>query len=86
MPVTFGDDAFDHRKIFQPEFFMPTLIISGLAQAFAQNPRSSKPITDPKTLMRFHGLVSEEACADIFDEPELNALGLSGGRLRFAFH
>jgi hypothetical protein len=62
---------------------MPTLIISGPAQAFAKNPRSSKPITDRKTLLRFHGLVSEEACADIFDEPHLKKLGLSGGQLRF---
>jgi hypothetical protein len=62
---------------------MPTLIISGAAQAFAKNPRGSNPITDRQTLARFHGLVSEEACADIFDEPDLNRLGLSGGRLRF---
>jgi hypothetical protein len=62
---------------------MPTLIISGPAQAFAKNPRATKPITDRKTLIRFHGLVSEEACADIFDEPRLKKLGLSGGRLRF---
>jgi TPR repeat protein len=62
---------------------MPTIIISGPAEAFAENPRDSKPITDPKTLARFHGLASEQACADIFDEPPLNTLGLSGGRLRF---
>jgi hypothetical protein len=62
---------------------MPTLIISGPAQAFAKNPRASKPITDRKTLARFHGLASEEACADIFDDPDLSSLGLSGGRLRF---
>ncbi|MCE9562740.1 MAG: sel1 repeat family protein [Planctomycetes bacterium] len=64
---------------------MPTLIISGPAQAFAKNPRASKPITDRKTLTRFHGLVSEEACADIFDESRLTKLKLSGGRLRFVF-
>jgi hypothetical protein len=64
---------------------MPTLIISGPAEAFALNPRSEEPITDRKTLMRFHGLVSEEECADIFDEPELTALGISGGHLRFLF-
>ena len=64
---------------------MPTLIISGPATAFAKNPRASKPITDRKTLTRFHGLASEEACADIFNEPRLNKLKLSGGRLRFAF-
>jgi len=62
---------------------MPTLIISGPAQAFAKNPRASKPITDRKTLVRFHGLVSDETCADIFDEPRLKKLKLSGGRLRF---
>jgi TPR repeat protein len=62
---------------------MPTIVISGPAQAFANNPRATKPITDRKTLTRFHGLVSEEACADLFDEPPLNSLGLSGGRLRF---
>jgi hypothetical protein len=64
---------------------MPTLIISGPAQAFAKNPRGSKPITDRETLARFHGLASEQACADIFDDPALNKLGLSGGRLRFVF-
>jgi len=62
---------------------MPTIIISGPAQAFAENPRDSEPITDRKTLARFHGLASEQACADIFDEPPLNKIGLSGGRLRF---
>jgi TPR repeat protein len=62
---------------------MPTIIISGPAQAFAENPRASEPITDRKTLARFHGLASEQACADIFDEPPLNTIGLSGGRLRF---
>jgi TPR repeat protein len=62
---------------------MPTITISGAAQAFAENPRASKPITDRKTLARFHGLVSEQACADIFEDPSLNKLGLSGGRLRF---
>jgi hypothetical protein len=61
---------------------MPTLTVSGPAQAFAKNPRSSKPITDRKTLLRFHGLASEQACADIFDDPSLKKLRLSGGRLR----
>lgn len=64
---------------------MPTLVISGRAQAFAKNPRSSKPITDRKTLVRFHGLASEQACADIFDDQAISKLGLSGGRLRFIF-
>lgn len=63
---------------------MPTLTVSGPAQAFAKNPRGSTPITDRKTLLRFHGLVSEQACADIVDDPPLKKLGLSGGRLRFA--
>jgi hypothetical protein len=63
---------------------MPMLIISGPAQAFAKDPRRSKPITDRKSLVRFHGLVSAEACADIFgDEQGLLDLGLSGGQLRF---
>jgi hypothetical protein len=62
---------------------MPTITISGPAQAFAGNPRASEPITDRRTLLRFHGLVSKESCADIFDDPLLNNLGLSGGRLRF---
>lgn len=62
---------------------MPTIIISGPAQAFAKNPRASKPITNRKTLARFHGLASEEGCADLFDEPPLKNLGLAGGRLRF---
>lgn len=62
---------------------MPTITLSGPAQAFAKNPRASKPITDRKTLARFHGLASEQACADIFDDPPLKKLCLSGGRLRF---
>lgn len=62
---------------------MPTLTISGPAQAFAGNPRNSEPITDRNILARFHGLVSAQACADIFDEPPLTDLGLTGGRLRF---
>ena len=62
---------------------MAMLIISGPAHAFAKNPRSSKPINDRITLARFHGLASEEGCADIFDDKDLNKLGLSGGRLRF---
>jgi TPR repeat protein len=62
---------------------MPTVIISGPAQAFAANPRARKPITDRQTLARFHGLASDEACAELLDEPPLNRIGLSGGRLRF---
>lgn len=62
---------------------MAMLIISGPAHAYAKNPRSSKPITDRKALARFHGLASEEGCADIFDDEDLNNLRLSGGRLRF---
>ena len=62
---------------------MPTIIISGPALAFAKNPPDSEPITDRKTLARFHGLASKQACADIFDKPPLNKLGLSGGHLRF---
>jgi len=64
-------------------FTMPTLTISGPAQAFADNPRAARPITDRKTLARFHGLASEQACANVFDDPALDKLGLSGGRLRF---
>ncbi|MEZ6143610.1 MAG: tetratricopeptide repeat protein [Zavarzinella sp.] len=64
---------------------MPTVTISGPAQAFARNPRASKPISDPKTLMRFHGLVSEQSCADIFEDRVLAKLGLSGGQLRIVF-
>lgn len=62
---------------------MPTVTISGTAQAFAKNPRAAKPITDRKTLVRFHGLVSEEACADLIGDPALKKLRLAGGRLRF---
>lgn len=63
---------------------MPTIVISGPAQAFAGNPRSSKAIKDPRALMRFHGLASDEECAEYLDEP-LSEIGLSGGRLRFVF-
>ncbi len=62
---------------------MPTIVIFGPAQAFADNPRASRPIMDRKTLARFHGLASEQACADLFDEPPLSKIGFSGGRLRF---
>src|SRR5688572_29312788 len=62
---------------------MPPIIISGPAQAFAKNPRGRDPITDRETLARFHGLASEQACADLFDDPPLSKIGLSGGRLRF---
>jgi hypothetical protein len=64
---------------------MPTLLIWGQAQALAGDPRSSKPLTDRKTLLQFHGLASEEACADLFHDSALNKLGLTGGRLRFVF-
>ena len=62
---------------------MPTIAISGPANAFAKNPRSADPITDAKVLARFHGLVSKQTCADTFDEAPLKDLGISGGRLRF---
>ncbi len=64
---------------------MPTVIISGPAQAFANDPRGSEPITDPKALVRFHGLASEEECVDAFDDRTWRKLGVSGGRLRFVF-
>jgi|GEM_PF-6033353 len=60
---------------------MPTIVISGLAHAFAENPRARKPISDRTTLARFHGLASEQSCVDAFDEP-LSELNLSGGQLR----
>jgi hypothetical protein len=66
---------------------MPMLIISGPAQAFAKDPRGSKPITDRISLVRFHGLVSAEACADIFGEERgLIDLGLSGGQIGSSAH
>jgi len=71
-----------HKRALNP---MPTLTISGPALAVAKNPRATKPITDRKTLIRFHGLVSEEACADVFEDPRLNKLKLSGEHLRFVF-
>lgn len=61
---------------------MPTIMVSGPAHAFAENPRSREPITDRKTLARFHGLASERTCVDVFDEPPLSELVLSGGQLR----
>jgi hypothetical protein len=61
---------------------MPTIIISGPAQAFAENPSASEPITDRKTLARFHGLGSEQT-PEFFDDPLVNNLGVSGGCLRF---
>src|SRR5438034_1306301 len=68
---------------YQQRFIMPTILISGPAHAFAGNPRGTDPVTDRKTLARFHGLVSEEACADLLDAPSLNEIGITGGRLRF---
>lgn len=65
---------------------MPTIIISGPAEAFSQAPQGFDPVEDRKTLVRFHGLASQEACADILDEPPLRKLGLSGGQLRFALN
>jgi hypothetical protein len=62
---------------------MPRVLISGPAHAYARNPRASDPITDRKTLARFHGLTSKQSCAETFDEPPLTELGLSGGQLRF---
>lgn len=62
---------------------MPTLTISGPARAFAEDPHGSKPITDHATLLRFHGLVSDDACADLFEDAGLEELGLSDGFLRF---
>jgi TPR repeat protein len=62
---------------------MPRVLISAPAQAYAENPRARDPITDRKTLARLHGLASEQACAETFDEPPLSELGISGGRLRF---
>jgi TPR repeat protein len=63
---------------------MPTIIISGPAQGFAGDP-NGEPIKDPKILARFHGLVSDDECADLLDEPPLSEIGLTGGRLRFVF-
>jgi hypothetical protein len=62
---------------------VPLIVISGPAQAFADNPRSRTPIEDRKTLARLHGLVSRYTCVETFDEPPLNGLGLTGGHLRF---
>jgi hypothetical protein len=61
---------------------MPRVVISGPAEAFADDPRSRDPIKDQKTLGAFRGLTSEQACADSFTDP-LSKLGISGGRLWF---
>jgi hypothetical protein len=75
--------SFVITDLYLMRLIMAMLIISGPAHAYAKNPRSSKPITDRKALARFHGLASEEGCAEIFDDEDLNNLRLSGGRLRF---
>lgn len=62
---------------------MPTIVISGPAEAFAGSPRGTKPLTDRQMLAQFHGLVSEEACADTFTDPPLSHIGITGGQLRF---
>jgi hypothetical protein len=60
---------------------MPTLLISGPAAAFAENPRARAPIGDRRTLARLHGLRTEDNLADDLDEPPLGGLGVAGGRL-----
>jgi hypothetical protein len=62
---------------------MPTVVISGPAQAFAGSPRRSDPITDRRTLAQFHGLVSQQDCIETFYDSPLSAIGLTGGHLRF---
>jgi hypothetical protein len=64
---------------------MSTIVISGAANVFAKSPRATDPIADGNMLARFHGLCSEQACAETFDELPLMNLGISGGRLRFLF-
>lgn len=61
---------------------MPAIVITGPAVAYAQNPRSREPITDRRTLARFHGLRTEENLAEYLDPP-LSELGISGGHICF---
>jgi hypothetical protein len=62
---------------------MPTIIISGHAEAYQGDPRGKQSITSRKTLALLHGLVSARGCAEAFDETPLSKIGLTGGRLRF---
>jgi hypothetical protein len=62
---------------------MPKIVVSGVAHAFAGDPRSAEPLTDNERLTFLHGMYSNEVCSDYFDEPPLSELGIRGGRLRF---
>jgi len=63
---------------------MKQLVISGVAQAVADDPRSRTPVSDPEVLKQLDGASASESCCEYLSE-ELEALGLSGGRLRLAY-
>jgi hypothetical protein len=62
---------------------MPKLVISGVAHAFADDPRASEPLTDQEAIAFLHGMYSDQLCSDYLDEPPLREIGIRGGRLRF---
>lgn len=62
---------------------MPKIVISGVAHAYIDDPRSDEPLCDNDVFALLHGLCSSDECSNYFDEPLLAKLGVSGGRLRF---
>jgi hypothetical protein len=62
---------------------MPQIVISGVAHAFADDPRTNEPLTDGESLAILHGMYSDEVCSEFLDEPPLSEIGIGGGRLRF---
>lgn len=64
---------------------MPIIKISGAAQLFAESPASYEPVTDAALLQQAHGYYSQDTCSEYLDEPPLDDLGITAGRLRFVF-
>jgi hypothetical protein len=64
---------------------MPQIVISGVAHAYADDPRARKPLADGEPLAALHGMYSDDVCSEFLDEPPLSEIGIGGGRLRFVY-
>ncbi len=65
---------------------MPRITISAKATAYEGNPHDHREITDPVILKKFHGAdTGDDVCEPHISQGLAVAIGLKGGRIRFAF-
>jgi len=64
---------------------MARIMISGIAEAYADDPASDSPVGNSQILASLHGLCSDETCREFLNLDDLDDVVIGGGRLRFVY-